>query len=46
MTSWSNPVRAASAQNWLGVAPAEVKRRRVSVLLAGGASSTFTGATQ
>jgi len=43
---WSNPVRAASAQNWLGVAPAEVKRRRVSVLRMGGASSTATGAAQ
>jgi len=31
MMCWSNPVRAASAQNWLGVAPAEVKRCRVFV---------------
>ena len=46
MMGWSNPVRAASAPNWLGVAPAEVKRRRVSVLRIGGASSTPTGATQ
>ena len=41
MMSWPNPVRAASAQNWLGVAPAEVKRRRVSVLRTDGASSNF-----
>ena len=46
MMGWSNPVRAASALNWLGVAPAEAKRRRVSVLLTGGASSTPTGAKQ
>lgn len=46
MMSWSNPVRAASALNWLGVAPAEAKRRRVSVLRTDGASSTPTGAAQ
>jgi hypothetical protein len=46
MMGWSNPVRAASAQNWLGVAPAEVKRRRVSALRTDGASSTHIGATQ
>lgn len=44
MMSWSNPVRAASAQNWLGAAPAELKRRRVLVLH-GGASSSLLGVT-
>jgi hypothetical protein len=43
MMSWSNPVRALNAQNWLGVAPAELKRRQVSALFTGGASSTPTG---
>jgi len=46
MMSWSNPVRAASAQNWLGVAPAEVKRRYVLSPFTGGASSIHTGAAQ
>jgi hypothetical protein len=46
MMNWSNPVRAASAQNWLGVAPAEVKRRHVLSPFTGGASSTLTGAAQ
>lgn len=46
MMSWPNPVRAASAPNWLGVAPAEVKRRHVLSPFTGGASSNHTGATQ
>jgi hypothetical protein len=46
MMAGSNPVRAASAQNWLGDAPAEAKRRRVFVPRIGGASSTLIGAKQ